>query len=273
MNNTSTTTISKCRKCNNYFAPELFLKKHGKITTVCLLCERKRQRKFYEKNKIAINKKHKEYRELHKEERHNYDAIYREKNKEKIAQWHKEDKKKNPEKYKNWSKKYQTENKEKLKTYLNKWRKGRTEKTNKNARDLYWKNREKILAQKKKKYEDNKDHMHEYQKQWRADHPDSVSKYLSKYLQNNLDKHAQKQSRRRARIAQNGDDKYSVQEWKNLCSFYGNKCLCCGKTKVKLTVDHVLPIKLGGRNIIENIQPLCGSCNSKKGAKHIDYRP
>lgn len=60
-------------------------------------------------------------------------------------------------------------------------------------------------------------------------------------------------------------------EWRALQAFYGFICLCC-RLKKKLTRDHVNPIKLGGTDHIWNIQPLCRSCNSSKGAKEIDYR-
>ena len=52
---------------------------------------------------------------------------------------------------------------------------------------------------------------------------------------------------------------------------YGNRCLCCGSYE-KISLDHVIPISKGGKDEIENLQPLCKSCNSKKGIKTIDYR-
>jgi len=48
-------------------------------------------------------------------------------------------------------------------------------------------------------------------------------------------------------------------------------CLCCGTTD-RLSIDHVIPISKGGLNIIDNLQTLCVSCNSKKRDKIIDYR-
>lgn len=67
-------------------------------------------------------------------------------------------------------------------------------------------------------------------------------------------------------------ENYTAQEWLELCELYGHICLCCGRNDVPMTVDHVIPLSKGGSNGIHNIQPLCGSCNSKKGIKIIDYR-
>jgi len=52
---------------------------------------------------------------------------------------------------------------------------------------------------------------------------------------------------------------------------HGKACLCCGSLK-KIALDHVIPVSKGGENSIDNLQPLCRSCNSRKSDKIIDYR-
>jgi 5-methylcytosine-specific restriction endonuclease McrA len=52
---------------------------------------------------------------------------------------------------------------------------------------------------------------------------------------------------------------------------HGHKCLNCGATD-DIALDHVKPIAKGGENKIDNLQPLCKSCNSSKGIKEVDYR-
>lgn len=47
---------------------------------------------------------------------------------------------------------------------------------------------------------------------------------------------------------------------------YNSKCVWCGATD-NLTIDHILPVKLGGSNDEKNLQVLCRSCNSCKGCR------
>jgi 5-methylcytosine-specific restriction endonuclease McrA len=68
--------------------------------------------------------------------------------------------------------------------------------------------------------------------------------------------------------------KITTEQWQELKCKYNHTCLKCKRKEpdIKLTLDHVKPLRLGGENTISNAQPLCGSCNSSKGAKWIDYR-
>lgn len=130
---------------------------------------------------------------------------------------------------------------------------------------------------------ENPKQVHDSQKKWRTNNPDkaheTINKWYSAHPEYSLEWHKRNPSKRSEYYRnycskKRGDGgKITSKEWEELCRKYGNKCLCCGRRDVKLTLDHVIPIKLGGKNIVENAQPLCKSCNSKKNAKHIDYRP
>jgi 5-methylcytosine-specific restriction endonuclease McrA len=48
-------------------------------------------------------------------------------------------------------------------------------------------------------------------------------------------------------------------------------CLKCGSTAL-LTMDHINPTSQGGLTRYNNLQTLCRTCNSQKGAARKDYR-
>lgn len=77
---------------------------------------------------------------------------------------------------------------------------------------------------------------------------------------------------RRAR-QKNAIGSYTVGEWELLKKQYGYKCPSCNKIEpsIKLTRDHIIPLVKGGSNYIENIQPLCRSCNSSKNDSIIKF--
>jgi len=75
---------------------------------------------------------------------------------------------------------------------------------------------------------------------------------------------------RNAKRANGGS--FTAEEWSTMCLLSGGRCVKCGQI-AKLEVDHIIPVTKGGSNDIDNIQPLCRSCNASKGATEMDYRP
>ena len=136
-----------------------------------------------------------------------------------------------------------------------KWSSENPEKHNKWVDDWHKANREKGLVATRKWSNNNKDKELAKTRRWRANNPEKARLCT--------------ENRRARKI--NAEGSVSTKEWKELCKKYGNKCLCCGKQEV--TMDHIVPLSKGGTNKIDNYQPLCGVCNSRKHNKIIDYRP
>ena len=86
-------------------------------------------------------------------------------------------------------------------------------------------------------------------------HPERYRAYIRDY-------------RARKKAAQGSHTK---AEWDALRTWFGDVCLRC-QTGGSLTADHVVPLSVGGTDSIDNLQPLCHSCNASKQQKATDYR-
>jgi 5-methylcytosine-specific restriction endonuclease McrA len=116
---------------------------------------------------------------------------------------------------------------------------------------------------------------------WRD--PQQIKQYMAAYVQRNRDKHNErsrawnaanphkKATIRQKRRARHVGGTLTAEQWAWLVKRCGG-CLCCGRSDVKLTPDHVIPLSRGGPNDLWNIQPLCASCNSRKNTATTDYR-
>ena len=131
----------------------------------------------------------------------------------------------------------------------------------------------------------NRDKVRAYMKAYRVQHSDRLRAkdrvYATSHRAQRLayERHYRrwrpevgKAVRHARRAAKKAGGRFAPAEFRNLCAFYGQACLACWRDDVKLTPDHVIPLCHGGRNDIENIQPLCLHCNMKKHRKHTDYR-
>ncbi len=78
----------------------------------------------------------------------------------------------------------------------------------------------------------------------------------------------------RLAVARN-NGKHSEEQWLALKEMCGQRCVFCGEEEgeQRLCRDHILPLRLGGSDGIENIQPACLPCATKHGPRHDDRRP
>lgn len=112
----------------------------------------------------------------------------------------------------------------------------------------------------------------EYQKKWYLYNTDKSKIAKLNWRKNNPDKYYQHNKLRRIRES-NASGNHTFGEWETLKAQYNWTCPCCKKQepKIILTEDHIIPLSKGGSHNIENIQPLCRSCNSIKSTKTIKY--
>jgi 5-methylcytosine-specific restriction endonuclease McrA len=120
--------------------------------------------------------------------------------------------------------------------------------------ESWWRNRDKRTAENKAWREANQDRVRASIRRWREENRE----------RSNLLSRLKKQRKRAA-------GRLTAADWELVIATYGGACLSCAKPEV--TIDHIVPVSAGGRNEIDNVQPLCGFCNGSKGVKTIDFRP
>jgi hypothetical protein len=54
-------------------------------------------------------------------------------------------------------------------------------------------------------------------------------------------------------------ERFTAREWLHLCATFGFRCICCDE-EAPLEPHDRLDLCLGGTNTIENIEPICRSC-------------
>ena len=90
------------------------------------------------------------------------------------------------------------------------------------------------------------------------------SKYIynKRYWQSHPEKIAHLKAREYAR-KKNAVGFHTLEQWELLKKQANYCCAFCQK-QTKLTKDHIIHLSKGGTDYIDNIQPLCRSCNSQK---------
>lgn len=175
----------------------------------------------------------------------------------------------NPESFKERNRRYVDAHPEKVSARKRRWALANIEKVRQQG--LSWiKNNIEKERERLRKYRESHRELLREKARLRTRNPEKEKQY---YLKRAPGKSQEYKQNRRARVKGNGGS-FTAQEWRELKKFYKYTCLRCKRQEpeIKLTPDHVLPLKLGGSSSIKNIQPLCESCNKKKNARYMDYR-
>lgn len=142
-------------------------------------------------------------------------------------------------------------------------------------RNEYWTSKRKDPIWRCKKAE----YMKQYLIKWRLENPElskqkqlnfikSHPDYFKKWRKTPKGVLSEKlKSQRRWARERNAPGRHTMQEWIQIKTMNAYLCNNCGNMEpfIQLTVDHIIPLTKSGSDNIENIQPLCQRCNSKKG--------
>lgn len=134
----------------------------------------------------------------------------------------------------------------------------------------YAKHCEKDKARNKLWVAANRERKNEIGRKWQDANPEKRNRSAQALRRKDPDKYRLAVHRRRIRLLE-AEGTHTLSQWKELVERTGNRCVACLREDVRLTIDHIVPLSKGGTDYIDNIQPLCLSCNCRKQAKTINY--
>lgn len=108
----------------------------------------------------------------------------------------------------------------------------------------------------KKRYRENLEHCREIARRSKQKEKDNDPETFRA-------KSAMQCGRRRCNINGYPTD-ITIEDWRKLLMVFDRKCAFCGGKPKLFDLDHVIPINLGGFNVVGNIVPICRPCNSQK---------
>lgn len=144
----------------------------------------------------------------------------------------------------------------------------------KRGRAHYRENKGKYLTRVAAYRQTRKDWLKNYGKEWARNH--SAQRYAShkKWMRAHPENSKQHLANQRAN-RRGAPGKVTSEQWDSIKKKFGYRCPSCGlgEPAISLQRDHIIPIRLGGANTVDNLQPLCSRCNSRKHCAVVRFSP
>ena len=166
------------------------------------------------------------------------------------------------------NKQYRKNKKEKTKEY-NKQYYNNNKEYHKKYNKQYRKNNKEELSEYHKQYKkNNKECLKQYYQEYYQEHKEEIKEYKKQYYKDNPDKVFNQSTKRRLLEEKQGNG-ITKEQWLEMMEFFDWKCAYSGiqLNKNNRSIDHIIPISLGGENEIWNLIPMLKSYNS---SKHTD---
>ena len=167
---------------------------------------------------------------------------------------------------------YYAENQDKLRIRNAAWRAANPEKARASDAAYRAANPDKVRTKDAAYYAANPDKMRANSAAYRAVNTESARAAVAAWKAANPEAHRIHHQNRLARKRADGG-KLSLGLADKLFILQRGKCACCKKPLGNdYHIDHIIPLKLGGKNVDSNIQLLRAKCNMQKSAKHpVDF--
>lgn len=131
------------------------------------------------------------------------------------------------------------------------------------SRAWYQRNRARRLETGRRWRARNRDRANELSREQARRNPEARLAIYRRYRESHRDQIRAIVRAHRARKAA-APGSHTLAEWRAKLAVYDYRCAYCGRSDVSLTEDHATPLARGGSDLIDNIVPACGSCNSRK---------
>jgi hypothetical protein len=166
------------------------------------------------------------------------------------------------------NKKWDYSNKEKMQIYLKKWYCDNKDNRKIKMAEWYSDNKEKVKKCQKEYYSLNKKARTESIKKWRNANKEAMEVYRKEYRKRNPMIAKNNEHRRRARMKTTDIN----SKWLNDLYTKASKCPLCNfemsedsrKYPLGKTLDHIIPLNIGGTHTKNNVRIVCAKCNCSR---------